>query len=386
MSAFTLALRRRQGNLLAFGATHLALAIGGIGMILPLLWVLSASLRQEGTALQVTDIAAPHVQRGWAGSLIANTATFLSALLPRENVRAEIGDRLRPLVYVQGKGAARFAVLRETPKGTVVVPVSAGRPPGPEILVDSSAITPIRRLRLHWENYVDAWHAVRLSDFRLFGWLTITDAFLMYFLNSLFVALMVTLGQVATSSLAGYAFARVRFPGRDALFLAYLATMMVPFMVMVIPVFILFNQLRLVDTYYALILPGIFSAYGTFMLRQFFLSIPTELEDAGRIDGCGHFGLYWRIILPLSKPALATLTTFTFLHSWNDFLWPLLMVNSEHMKTVPLGLRAFDGLYAATDWSKLMAASLIFTLPVVVLFLYNQRFFIRGILLSGLKA
>jgi len=355
-------------------------------MILPLLWVLSASLRPEGTALQVADIVPPQKQQGWAGALLSNTTAFVSALLPRENLRVEIEGRPRPLVTIRGKPGQRFAVLRETPSGSVLVPVAAGGPSAEPILVQPDKIVPLRRLRLHWNNYLDAWHAVRLADFRLFGWLTVSDAFLIYFLNSLFVALMVTLGQVTTSSLAGFAFARLRFPGRDALFLGYLATMMVPFMVMVIPVFVIFYQLRLVDTYAALIIPGIFSAYGTFMLRQFFLSIPRELEDAGRIDGCGPFGIYWRIILPLSKPALATLTTFTFLHTWNDFLWPLLMVNSEHLKTVPLGLRTFDALYAATDWSKLMAASLIFTLPVIVLFLYNQRFFIRGILLSGLKA
>lgn len=385
MSALSLALGRKRTAFAAGVGTHLVLALGAVGMLLPLLWVVSASLRPEGTALQVADIAPPRPEQGWAGALLANTKAFLSALAPRENLRVRIEGRPRPLVNIEGQEGEQFALLRETPAGSLVAKVAGARPIGSPFLVDSRKLEPIRRVRFHWKNYADAWHAVRLEDFRLFGWLKVTDAFLMYFLNSLFVALMITAGQVATSSFAGYAFARLRFPGRDALFLAYLATMMVPFMVMVIPVFILFQQLRLVDTYAALILPGIFSAYGTFMLRQFFLSIPRELEDAGRIDGCGPFAVYWRIILPLSKPALATLTTFTFLHSWNDFLWPLLMVNSEHLKTVPLGLRTFEGLYAATEWSKLMAASLIFTLPVVVLFLYNQRFFIRGILLSGLK-
>jgi len=385
VSALALHLRRTRGALLAGSATHLLLALGGVGMLLPLFWVVSASLRAEGTALQVAEIVPPRPQQGWPAALLANTTTFLSALIPRENVRLEVEGRARPLVKIEGKEGEQFVLLRETPAGTLVVKVVGAQTRGRPFLAQPRKLEPVRRVRLHWKNYADAWHAVRLEDFRLFGWLKVTDAFLMYFLNSLFVALMITAGQVATSSLAGYAFARLPFPGRDALFLAYLATMMVPFMVMVIPVFILFYQLRLVDTYAALILPGIFSAYGTFMLRQFFLSIPGELEDAGRIDGCGPLALYWRIILPLSKPALATLTTFAFLHSWNDFLWPLLIVNSEHLKTVPLGLRTFEGLYAATEWSKLMAASLIFTLPVVVLFLYNQRFFIRGILLSGLK-
>jgi len=386
MSAPRFAVGRKRRARHARLATHLVLATGAVGMLLPLLWVASASLRKEGTALQVTEIALPRTQEGRARALLGSVAAFASSLIPREPVRVEIEGRARPLVRLAGGGERTFALLRETPEGSVVVPLVGKRRSGEERTVPHASVIPVRRVRLHWENYLAAWTAIRLEDFRLLGCIRISNAFLMYFINSLFVALMVTAGQVATSSLAGYAFSRLRFFGRDTLFLAYLATMMVPFMVMVIPVFILFKQLGLIDTYAALILPGIFSAYGTFMLRQFFLAIPRELEDAGRIDGCGPFAVYWRIILPLSKPALATLATFTFLHTWNDFLWPLLVVTSEHLKTVPLGLRSFDSMYAASQWSKLMAASLIFTLPAVVVFLYNQRFFIRGILLSGLKA
>ena len=205
-----------------------------------------------------------------------------------------------------------------------------------------------------------------------------------FFLNSLLVAAAVTFGVVFSSSLAGYAFARLRFPGRDKLFLGYLATMMIPGAVTMIPLFILMRQLGWVDSYAALIVPAMFSAYGTFMLRQFFMSIPRDLEDAAAIDGCGLFGIYWRIILPVSKPALATLTTFTFMGQWNNFLWPLVVTNSPEKMTLPVGLQYFMGLHG-TDYALLMAGSVTAILPVLALFLFSQRFFIRGIQLGAIK-
>ena len=164
-----------------------------------------------------------------------------------------------------------------------------------------------------WENYPKAWNAV---------------PFARGYMNSIFVAVTVTFGQVFTSSLAAYAFARLSFPGRDKLFLGYLGTMMIHGAVTMIPVFILLRKLGWIDTYKALIIPSMFSAYGTFMLRQFFMSLPTDLEDAAKIDGCSLFGIYTKIILPLSKPALATLTIFTFMGSWMSFMWPLIVTNS----------------------------------------------------------
>jgi len=220
-----------------------------------------------------------------------------------------------------------------------------------------------------FKNYVDAWNAVPFGRF---------------FINSIIVAVCVTFGQVFTSSLAAYAFARLQFPGRDKLFLCYLATMMIPGQVTMIPVFILLKKLGWIDTYYALILPGMFTAYGTFMLRQFFLTIPKDLEEAAIIDGLNRWQIYWKIILPLSKPALATLSTFVFLGSWNDFMWPLIVTNSMEMKTLPVGLASFQGLYT-TDWTLLMAASMIVLAPVLLVYIFNQRFFTRGIVMTGLK-
>ncbi len=220
-----------------------------------------------------------------------------------------------------------------------------------------------------WSNYIEAWHAIPFGKF---------------YLNSIFVAVAVTFGQILTSSMAAYAFARLKFPGRDKLFFAYLATMMIPGMVTLIPVFILLKMFGWLDTYKALILPGIFSAYGTFMLRQFFMTLPTDLEDAARIDGCSSWRIYWQIILPLSKPAIATLATFTFLGNWQSFFWPLIVTSSEHMKTLPIGLSYFQDIYS-TNWTLLMAASVIVLAPALIVFILNQRFITQGIALTGLK-
>ena len=220
-----------------------------------------------------------------------------------------------------------------------------------------------------WQNYVKAWHIVPFARF---------------YLNSIIVVVLTTFGQVTTSAFAAYAFARLRFPGRDNIFFAYLATMMIPGAVTMIPVFILLQSLGWIDSYKAVILPGIFTAYGTFMLRQFFLTLPKDLEDAAKIDGCSYFGIFWKILLPLSKPALATLTTFTFMGSWMNFMWPLIVLNSHEKFTLPVGLAYFQSLHN-TDWTLLMAGSLMMILPILLLFIFNQRYFVEGIKLSGIK-
>ena len=220
-----------------------------------------------------------------------------------------------------------------------------------------------------WQNYVKVWDVVPFAKF---------------YLNSIFVSFCITFGQVATSAMAAYAFARLNFPGRDKLFFGYLATMMIPGAVTMIPVFILLRHFGWIDTYKALILPGIFTAYGTFMLRQFFLTLPKDLEDAAKIDGCSYIRIFWHIILPLSKPALATLTTFTFMGSWMNLMWPLIVVNTHTKYTLPVGLAYFQGVHG-TDWTLLMAASMMMILPILVVFLFNQRFFVEGIKLTGIK-
>lgn len=225
---------------------------------------------------------------------------------------------------------------------------------------------------VYWSNYIDVWKVVPFARF---------------YINSIFVCVCVTFGQVATSALAAYAFARLKFPGRDKLFFAYLATMMIPGSVTMIPVFALMRTFGWIDTYKALIIPSIFTAYGTFLLRQFFMTLPRDLEDAAKIDGCSMWGIFWRVILPLSNTALATLTIFVSLGNWVSFMWPLLVTNSIEKRTLPIGLAYFQELYqyAQPDWGLLMAGSLITMVPIIIIFLFNQRFFIEGIKLTGMK-
>lgn len=223
--------------------------------------------------------------------------------------------------------------------------------------------------KVRWDNYHKVTHQIPFGD---------------YYWNSVIVSCSVTLGQVLTSAMAAFAFARLKFPGRDRIFLLYLATLMVPGAVLMIPNFILLSHLRLVDTYGGLIIPSMFSAYGTFLLRQFFLTIPRDLEDAARIDGCGYWGIFQNIAIPLSLPGIATLAIFTFLGSWQSFFWPLIITYSEELKTLPVGLSFFNRLYG-TQYTLLMAGSTMMLVPIVVVFLFGQRYFISGIRLGALK-
>lgn len=205
----------------------------------------------------------------------------------------------------------------------------------------------------------------------------------LYF-NSLFTSGIIVLGVLLSSSLAGFAFAKYRFPGRELLFYLILATMMIPFFVTLIPVFFIVRQLGWIDTYQGLIVPGLTSAYGIFLMRQFMVTVPDELIDAARIDGASEPMIYWRIVIPLVKPALATLGTFTFIGAWNNFLWPLLVLNSRELFTLPLGINSLRSLYA-DNTNLLMAGTAVAVLPMLLLFVFLQRYFIKGIALTGLK-
>jgi ABC-type glycerol-3-phosphate transport system permease component len=241
--------------------------------------------------------------------------------------------------------------------------------------------------------------------------------FARFYANSLFVAAAVTLGQVLTSACAAYAFARLEWRGRDTVFTCYLATLMVPIAVTMLPNFVAMKFLpevldklfpwvawsaqrvlgtttvdpnvgRLVgiDSYFALIVPSMFSAYGTFMLRQFFLSIPRDIDEAAEIDGASHWTIFWRLILPLARPGLATLGVFTFLGIWGSFLWPLIVTNQTELATLPLGLMAFQNASNyGTEWHLMMAASLLILLPIVALFVIGQRYFVSGLTVGAVK-
>lgn len=206
-----------------------------------------------------------------------------------------------------------------------------------------------------------------------------------YFLNTVFYAGAVTIGQLVFCSLAGFAFARLRFPGRDPLFMLYLGTLMIPHTVTLVPSFILMRWFGWVDTIWAMTIPGMLGgAFGTFLMRQFFLTIPADLDDAATVDGANRFRIFWEINLPLAKPALAVLAVFTFTFVWNDYLWPLIMLNNRDIYTVTLGLAAFrGGIQSQSFWAELLAGASMAVAPLIFIFFFTQRFFTAGISFTG---
>ncbi len=210
--------------------------------------------------------------------------------------------------------------------------------------------------------------------------------FLNYYCNSLFVAGVVTASTVLLSSLAGFAFAKYKFIGRNVLFVGILSTLMIPFQVIMIPLYIMMSNVGWVDTYPGLMFPRLVNVFGVFLMRQFMINIPEELLSAARIDGCSEWRIFWGIIMPLSKPALATLAIFVFMWSWDEFLWPVIILNSPSKFTVPLGLASFFGVQLGlVKINQLMAAATIATVPVLIVFLAMQKHFIRGITVTGMK-
>ncbi|MBP3637737.1 MAG: carbohydrate ABC transporter permease [Clostridia bacterium] len=232
-------------------------------------------------------------------------------------------------------------------------------------------IYPIRWIpeTFHWENFSLIWQKVPL---------------LTYFKNTAFIAIVVTCLQTLTSSFAAYAFAKLQFKGRDVLFLAYIATIAVPWQAYMLPQFIMMRSMGLYDTLWAMVVLQAFSAFGVFLMRQFYQSIPTELCEAARIDGLSEYGIWARIMLPLSKAAIATLVIFTFVGTWNDYMGPMIYLTRDVNKTVQVGLRRFIQ-ENSSDYHLIMAASLCSLLPVSVVFLCLQKYFIEGIATSGLK-
>lgn len=223
--------------------------------------------------------------------------------------------------------------------------------------------------KLHWENFRHVWDTVPFARF---------------YLNTIIVTSIITISQVATAVLAAYVFARIRFPGREWIFTLYLATLIIPTQVTMLPLFLIVSRLGWIDTYQALVMPFLANAFAVFFLRQFFLTIPTELEDAATLDGCSRLRFLWQIMLPLSRPALAALTLFIFLGFWDDYLWPLVVTNTDEMRTLAIGLRFFID-EAGAQYHYMMAASLMAIFPIVIIFFVAQRQFIEGIALTGTK-
>lgn len=221
----------------------------------------------------------------------------------------------------------------------------------------------------HWENYSIIWKQIPL---------------LTYFKNTVFLTVVITIIQLITSSFAAYAFAKMQFKGRDTLFLMYVTTIAIPWQVYMVPQYIMMGKFGLTDSLFGMILMHSFTAFGVFLIRQFYIGIPNELLEAARIDGLSEYGIWMRIMLPLSKPAIATLCITTFVTEWNDFMGPLIYLSTDSKKTLQLGLRLFIGMYSA-DYQLVMAASVVSLIPVFIMFVSLQRFFVEGIATSGLK-
>lgn len=224
--------------------------------------------------------------------------------------------------------------------------------------------------RIVWSNYPDALTQLPFD---------------VYFGNTIFIVFWTVLGEIIVSSIVAYAFARLRWKGRNALFIVVLATMMLPRQVTLIPDFLIFKYLGMIDTFWPLILPSWFgNPFYIFLLRQYFLTHSRELDQAAVIDGCSRFGVFWRITLPMSKPVLAAVAIFSFQYHWNDFFRPLIFLFDQDKYTLALGLRFFQGTYG-TEWNSLMAVSLVVMLPLIIVFFFTQRIFIQGVVFTGYK-
>jgi ABC-type glycerol-3-phosphate transport system permease component len=226
-----------------------------------------------------------------------------------------------------------------------------------------------------WHNYVDAFS----SPTPYVEW----DRWLG---NSLFISAATIIGNILSNSLVAFGFARLKFPGRDVLFMVLVSTMMLPFAVTMIPLYLIFVRINWIDSFKPLIVPSFFgSAFFTFMARQFYLTIPMELDEAAKMDGASSLTIWWRIILPMSRPIIATIAIFTFIGTWNAFMWPLIVIDSPQNWTLQLGLMSFRQQFMQTHWNQMMAVSTLMTLPCLVLFFFAQRYFIQGLALTGIK-
>jgi len=402
-------------------AAYAFLMFVGCTMLTPFLWMCSSALKPEGQIFR----------RNWIPYKEYVTVNKVRYVVERRE-EADDGAGLYRVVIAKGPEAGRILsvstnALREGRRAGAFVytPPDEASPLFVKVvekvkpityLVSGRAVSGNDKLvkRRVSEREIIARAAPEWRNFRRA--VRVSGVFGRAYINSLVVAILVTVGQVFTCSLAAYAFARLRFPLRDGLFFAYLGTLMIPSAVTMIRVFVILKSLPELlnwtfstqwflqdlflvvgklkwyyigkpiglDSYFALIAPGLFSAYGTFMLRQFFMSLPRDLEDAARIDGCGLWGIYTNVILPLSKPALATLTIFTFLGVWRSFLWPLVVTSTPEMQTLPVMLQTFMGI-SGTQWNLLMAGTLLVLGPIIIVFLLGQRFFVEGIQLGAVK-
>lgn len=338
--------------------SHAVINFIGLFFLIPFLWMLLTAFKSNQDVF--------HTPPRW---------------LPYDNVRVDVNGEQLPVYNVQTEdGMKQLAAVKIVEGvGTFVDPANPDQPMEYEIQQGTIKIAePIMEVRFNWKNFPDAMERGSRPG--------IGASFWVYFKNSLVIAFFSIVGTLLSNAPVAYAFARLKFPGRDILFIIILATMMLPFQVTMIPIYLFFNDfLGWGNTFLPLIIPTFFAnAYDVFLLRQFFRTIPEEMCDAARVDGASEWQIFTRIVLPLSVPVLATVTVFTFLWAWNDFTGPLLFLTSPKNFTMALGLQDFQSQRTMV-WNQLMAAATVFTVPIVIAFFFAQKTFIQGIKLTGLK-
>jgi multiple sugar transport system permease protein len=334
--------------------SHLLILGSSLFFIIPFLWMLVTSFKSDIDVFRTPPTWVPHDNV----TMVVNGKE-----LPIYTVK--LGDQVKDLAMLNvAEGYGDF--------------VDPQNPSQTYSQVRMKFATPKLKVGFRWVNYIDAMERATRPGLGV--------NFMTYFKNSLIIAFFTILGTLLANAPVAYAFARIKFPGRDILFIFVLATMMLPFQVTMIPLYLFFNEnLHWGDTFLPLLVPAFFAnAWDVFLLRQFFRTIPEEMADAARVDGASEFNIFTRIVLPLSVPVLAAITVFTFLYAWNDFQGPLLYLTSPQNYTMALGLQDFKG-QRIVSWNLLMAASVVFTLPIIVAFFFAQKTFIQGIKLTGLK-
>lgn len=337
---------RRLGML----ATYILLLLFGVIFVAPFLWMLSTSVKTD------TQIFAPTVQ--W----LPNVPTTKVTVTDENGAKREAHVPIK----VTGSGE-KVAVIEELEDGKSKIRALAG---SPEKIVETSTLTNTKTLAPQWHNYPDA-----LSSFP-FG---------RFFFNTVVLCTLTMIGTVLSAVIPAYGFARLKWKGRDQVFFLLLATMMLPPQVTMLPVFLLFRALGWTGTLLPLIIPSFFgSAFYIFLMRQFLLTIPQELSDAARIDGCNELGILFRVLVPICKPAIATVALLSFTAAWMDFNGPLIYLHDENTYTLAVGLLSFLGRHSG-EWGLLMAAATVITLPMLILFFFAQKTYIQGIVTTGLK-
>ncbi|MBN1297579.1 carbohydrate ABC transporter permease [bacterium] len=324
---------------------HSLLIFGSIMMLFPFAWMISTSLKGPDSIM-----------------------TESVELIPRRQETAEISGWVKPVYKVSVNDTKRrMALTRTLDKGLAEFTDPAN--PAQTVTLPLHDQTSVRPVSLRWDNYPEAWKS---------------QPFGRYFLNTIIVAIITVGCQLFFSSLAAYAFAFFRFPFKNALFIFLLGTMMLPQQALLVPNYVILAKLRWLDTYLALIVPFTASVYSVFFFRQFFLTLPRDLHDAATVDGCSHMGFYFRVLLPLSAPPFLTLGIFSFLGSWNSFIWPLIVTNSTHLRVLQVGLAYFLS-DAGTEWGLLMAASTFSIVPLVIGYFFVQKKFVESQAMTGLK-